>query len=394
MKKIKKDFDLAVTNSKSTNEEINSSTIDNNSISKNVKKDTKKVISEVEKAARHEATEAIDFEKIEVKELKFIWYPFIPLSKLVTAFGDPGSLKTTQILDIASRVTNGGYMPLTNEKVDQGNVVYITRENDWADTIKPRLIKLGVNFKHFIVINENGKMTKGAQKGKSKRISLDQIERIKWILQKFKPTLFIIDPIQSYLPEKTDINKLKDVRLIFDNIIELSNKYECTFIFIAHTNKGDNGGQDKIMGSRDMSGAPRSLIRYGENPLKQGEILVEHVKGSLTKKSKSFLCKVIEDKNGNFNGIEYLGYSELSFEDFRRNNFAKKEKPIDFVKTWLKAELAYGGVDSIIVKEKASKLDIASATLNRAKEDLNIQSIPKGKQRDWALPNDKEDNDD
>lgn len=394
MKKVKKDFELAATNSKPTNEEINSSTIDNNIVSQTEKrKTTKQQLSDKQKRVIREITKAIDLNKIETKPIEYIWYPYLPKRKVVMVYGDPATLKTTQILDIASRITNGGTMPFTNEKVEQENVVYVSHENDIDDTVKPNLIKLNMNFNYFNLIEEKGKYKNEKGCTSSKKIDLSQIDRIKWILKRYKPTLFIIDPIQSYLPRNTNVNSITDMRIIFDSIIELASEYNCTFVFIAHTNKGDGKGMDKVMGSRDMTGAPRVVLRYGENPLNKEEILVEIVKNSCAKKECNFTFKAISE-NRNFKGLEYLDLCKTSFDDFRENNFTKKERPIDFVKTWLKAELAYGGVDSNIVKEKASKLDIAPATLNRAKEDLNIQSIPKGKQRDWVLPTGKEDNDD
>lgn len=182
------------------------------------------------------------------------------------------------------------------------------------------------------------------------------------------------------------------MRVIFDSIIELASKYNCTFVFIAHTNKGDGKGMDKIMGSRDMTGAPRVVLRYGENPLNKEEILVEVVKNSCAKKEFNFTFKAISE-NRDFKGLEYLHQCKTSFDDFRENSFAKKERPIEFAKLWLETELSYGKINSEIIKEKAEKLNISSATLNRAKSELQIESLPDGKQRCWIIkPKDKNDN--
>lgn len=350
-------------------------------------KETKELTHEEKEILKYkyQATEIINYNDYEEENVEFIFFPYIPKGKLVIAYGDPGSTKSLNICNIASIISNGGLMPLTNEKVEQRKVVLQCYEDGIKDTLKPRLKAFGANFSNIITLNEKGCYTSGKNKGKSRRLLLDDLNRIELILKRYKPLLFVIDPIQSYLPKGINMNVANDMRKIFDPLIELAEKYSCTFIIVMHTNKGDSKSMDKIMGSRDMTAAPRSVIRFGINPNNKEEILVEHVKSSLSAKGKSFACKVISENN-KIKGIDYLGYRDyMSFDDFE-NNSTTKERPIDFAKKWLLTELAYGGVDSNIVKEKATKLDISSATLNRAKEDLKISSLPKGKNRDWVLP--------
>lgn len=194
MNREKKDFELVTAKSKSTNEEINSSTNDNNIIPQ-IEKDVpkKQKISDKQKIIIREITKAIDLDKIETKPIQYIWYPYLPKGKLVMLYGDPATLKTTQILDIASRITNGYTMPFTNEKTEQGNIVYVSHENDIDDTVKPNLVKLNMNFSHFNLIDEKGKYKDERGITKNKKLDLSQIKRITWILKRYKPTLFIIE---------------------------------------------------------------------------------------------------------------------------------------------------------------------------------------------------------
>ena len=44
---------------------------------------------------------------IESQEIKWLWYPFIPYGKLTIVQGDPGDGKTTMILNLAAKLSNG-----------------------------------------------------------------------------------------------------------------------------------------------------------------------------------------------------------------------------------------------------------------------------------------------
>ena len=49
----------------------------------------------------------INMEDVEVEEVKWLIYPFIPYGKITIIQGDPGECKTTLVLQIIARLTKG-----------------------------------------------------------------------------------------------------------------------------------------------------------------------------------------------------------------------------------------------------------------------------------------------
>jgi len=94
---------------------------------------------------------------VQVTEVKWLWEPYIPIGKITIIQGDPGEGKTTMILAIASALTTGAILPLSEEALERRNVIYQTAEDGLSDTIKPRLLAAGADCNKVIVIDESHK---------------------------------------------------------------------------------------------------------------------------------------------------------------------------------------------------------------------------------------------
>lgn len=104
----------------------------------------------------------INMKEVEVKEVEWLWKPYIPSGKITILQGDPGEGKTTMILAVASSLTTGSALPLM-DVIDISRVIYQTAEDGLGDTIKPRLLSTGADCSNVIVIV--GHMNKGSSKG-------------------------------------------------------------------------------------------------------------------------------------------------------------------------------------------------------------------------------------
>ena len=85
--------------------------------------------------------DVLSFDKIEIENIKWLFYPYIPFGKVTIIQGDPGEGKTTLVLEIIARLTNGQPIIDGYKAFEPMNIVYQTCEDGLADTIKPRLIK-------------------------------------------------------------------------------------------------------------------------------------------------------------------------------------------------------------------------------------------------------------
>ena len=71
--------------------------------------------------------EIIKASEIEPKEVKWLWYPYIPFGKVTLLQGDPGDGKSKLMLSIAALLSNGKLLPFTDEEeTEPMTIIYQT----------------------------------------------------------------------------------------------------------------------------------------------------------------------------------------------------------------------------------------------------------------------------
>ena len=86
-------------------------------------------------------------EEIQSQEVTWLWYPFIPYGKLTIVQGNPGDGKTTLVLNLAAKLSNGEGLDSDMELEEPLNVIYQSAgEDGLADTVKPRLEAAGADY--------------------------------------------------------------------------------------------------------------------------------------------------------------------------------------------------------------------------------------------------------
>ena len=91
--------------------------------------------------------EIIKASEIEPKEVKWLWYPYIPFGKVTLLQGDPGDGKSKLMLSIAALLSKGEALPFTDEEVEPMTIIYQTTEDDADDTVVPRFKTLSSSRK-------------------------------------------------------------------------------------------------------------------------------------------------------------------------------------------------------------------------------------------------------
>lgn len=122
-------------------------------------------------------------EDVEVEEVKWLIYPFIPYGKITIIQGDPGEGKTTLVLQIIARLTKGE--SIVNEEAKEPiNVIYQTAEDGLADTIKPRLLSADADCSKVLVIDDKDTPLRAAERN-------DYMARV-WYTKEFDSLIDII----------------------------------------------------------------------------------------------------------------------------------------------------------------------------------------------------------
>lgn len=157
--------------------------------------------------------------EVEVREIEWLWYPYIPFGKVTVIQGDAGDGKSTFVLKLAAMLTCGEPMPFTDgEGQEPVNVIYQSSEDDADDTIVPRFIKAGGNLDRLLFISE-----------KEKYLSFTD-ERLVEAIKMTDAKLIVLDPLSAYIGEDTGINSANEVRRQFRPLIEIAKERRCAIL--------------------------------------------------------------------------------------------------------------------------------------------------------------------
>ena len=309
----------------------------------------------------------IYYKDIESRKIEWLWYPYIPYGKMTLVQGDPGEGKTTFILSLLSILSTGGKLPCSELTVS-GSAIYQNTEDDNADTIKPRLEQHGADCSKICFISSQ-----------NDTVSLeDDLE--KWV-READAKILVLDPIQSFIGENTDMNRANSVRPRMNRLKEIAESTGCAVILIGHLNKNASGKANyRGLGSIDFSAAARSILVIGK-PVDHPELRVmAHLKSNLGPIGKSLAFSLDDGK------VTWVGEYDITAEELFSSSGAEREAPkftsaSVFLSTFLKdGEKSYKEVISAADSEGISK-----RTLARAKDDLDILSIKRQDGWYWTL---------
>lgn len=192
---------------------------------------------------------------IEEKEVKWLWYPYIPFGKLTLLQGDPGDGKSKLILNLIAMLTNGESLPFTDEPREPIKVIYQTTEDDKEDTIVPRFNASGSDGSNLVFICEE-----------DKHLSFGDT-RIRKVIEQYNTKLLALDPLSAYVGEGASMNSANDMRAEFNNLISVGHDTGCAIVIVAHMNKAsDTSPLYRTNGSIDIAAAARSILAVARNP--------------------------------------------------------------------------------------------------------------------------------
>ncbi len=339
----------------------------------------------------------INMDSVEVEQVEWLLYPFIPYGKVTIIQGDPGEGKTTMVLQIIAKLTRGEpILPVTdktktkekrsdevdseNEDLDAEdnmqeqssvspvNVIYQTAEDGLGDTIKPRLLAAGADCSKVLVIDDS-----------DQPLTMADV-RLEEAIVQTKAKMVVLDPIQGFLGADVDMHRANEIRPLMKRIAVLSEKYHCAVILIGHMNKNSNGKSSyRGLGSIDFQAAARSVLIVGRVKDEPEVRVVCHTKSSLAPEGTSIAFRL--DKN---NGFEWIGEYDISADELL-NGDGRGQKSRK-AKEFLLEILANGGMTQKKIAEEAEARGIKSKTLWNAKRELEIDSVKRGKQWYWMLP--------
>ena len=324
-------------------------------------------------AMQNEELEIIRMSEIQMREVEWLWYPYIPFGKLTIIQGDPGEGKTTFALRLAAACSTGRPMP-GMESLSPFNVIYQSAEDGLEDTIKPRLTEAGADQERVINIREDKK-------------SLHLLDsRIEKAILQCDAKLLILDPLQGYLGERIDMNRANEIREVMKAIGQVAQRTGCAIVLVGHLNKATGmSSAYRGLGSIDFRAAARSVLVVGRLRKNKNIRVIVHDKSSLAPEGKSLAFNL-----GNEDGFRWLdGYDEISAEDLLSGISSQQETKTmqaeKIIRTMLEDGTEIPGEDIV---QAAARKQISRRTVNEAKKNIaGIVSRKVGTKWMWSIPN-------
>ena len=309
----------------------------------------------------------ISMRDIKTENINWIWQPYLPEGKLCLIQGDGGCGKTTLVLSISAFITTGTVLPYGKYN-PPANVIFQTAEDGMADTIKPRLVKMGADCSRVHFIDED-----------EYPLSLSD-ERIEEAIIKTDAKLFIIDPIQGYLGG-ADMHTANGIRPLMKHLSGVADRTKCSVIIIGHLNKTGGKSQYRGLGSIDIYAAMRSVLTVGKIPDEENLRAVVHNKSNLAPAGASLAFELDP-----VHGFRWLGDYDISIEELLCGKKQQPESQFSKAVRLIKSMLINGEVAATDVEQMAKEQGISSKTLYRAKAELGVLSVKRGGQWFWDLP--------
>jgi len=305
-------------------------------------------------------------EEIVAESVRWVWKPYIALGKITIVQGNPGVGKSTAVLSIAADITRGT-IPGDTDLTEPAAVIYQTAEDGYADTVKPRLQRLGADCRRIHVIDDS-----------DCPLSLSD-ERIEAAIIQTGAKLFIADPLQGFF-RGTDMNSVGGVRPLMAKLGAVAERTGCAVVLISHLRKSGEQAAYRGLGSIDIYAAARSVITVGKLPIDENMRAIVHTKSNLAPLGKAQAFGL--DEHG---GFCWLGECDATVDEVM-NDKPKPESQFAKARRLLETKLAHGAVPAVDIMQMADDEGISFRTFKRAKDALGVISFKQGGQWFWDLP--------
>jgi len=322
------------------------------------------------------------------KDLHWLWPGRVPLGKITLFAGDPGLGKSMVALDIAARVSAGDKWPDGAKHGPYGRVIYLTGEDDWGDTIRPRLEASGANLERIMRLNFFS--TVNEQTGKettSEFVLTDQHIRmlLTEIIEFGDVRLVILDPMSAYLGSETDSHVNAQVRAMLRPLKELAEMTSTAVICIDHLTKKPGPAIYRANGSIAFTAAARATWYFAKDEDNPGQRLMLPGKFNVSKEPTGLSYEIAELKpDSQYLRILWNGPVSVKADDALNFQDSDERSERSEAKTFLQEILADGPVLSKTMQKEAEGAGISERTLRRAARELGIRKRRNGVVWEWT----------
>lgn len=335
--------------------------------------------------AQHTGFEGVEIASVciadvEPKPLHWLWKNRIPLGKLTLIAGDPGLGKSLLGVAFAATVTRGVKWP-DGAECDAGDVLFISGEDDIADTLRPRLDATGadVNRIHQVrhVVDVEG----------NRPFCLADVAPLETLIQSMhEPALIVIDPISEFMGP-TDTHKNADVRAILRPLQELAQRTGTAIVAITHLNKGAGAAIYRTTGSLAFVAAARAVFAVAKDKDNPARRLFLPVKCNLSADQTGLAYTIAPNVTGDV-VVQWEPGTITTDADYLLSGpqNAEERSAVQDAADWLRSELVGDPVASKALFANARRDGHTDITLRRAKTAIGAKAKKESGKWVWELP--------
>ncbi len=317
--------------------------------------------------------------EITPKAVRWFWDGYVPFGKITNFEGDPEHGKSLTTLDLAARTSAGRTFP-DESPCPPCAVLLICDEDDYEDTIVPRLIAAGADRDYIYALHPD--------RGQDGEIvpffmpdDLPVLERSIEQLQEFtgrEDVLVIIDPVTACLSEKINSGVDASVRRVLSPLAELARNTGAAIVLVRHLNKNsaEKNVQYRGGGSIGFFAAARAAVVFGKHPDDPSLVVMAQSKKNLGREMPSLAYRIIgwpEDERLPL--IEWVGATDVKADRVLGGHDARTDSPErDHAKEILNSLLDAldGEVAADVAFAECKKAGISPSTARRACKELGL----------------------
>jgi len=223
----------------------------------------------------------------------------------------------------------------------------------------------------------------------------DDRDLLKRTVRQTGAQLVVIDPLMAHLAEEVNPHQDQSVRRALTPLSTLAEEEEVAVLVIRHLNKsGDQTPKYRGQGSIGFIGQARVAWLMAEHPKDEDRRVLASTKNNLASPPSSRAFHLEKSKTQEAVRILWDGTVDLNARDLLgktgSDRRGRKPEKREKAEGWLQAGLADGPVEKNELIQKAEAANISKRTLERAKDELDIESAPDEYQGEykWRLPQD------
>lgn len=339
---------------------------------------------------------------VEEEAYEWLWQSRLALKKINLIAGNPGTGKSQLTCYMAAMVSTAGVWA-DGSKAPLGSVIFISCEDDAADTIKPRLVAAGADLNKTHILDWT--MRDAKRKNKEHFNIGEHIAPLRQLVRDLGDVkLIVIDPVTAYTG-KADTYNTADVRKALTPIQTMAAEMRVCVVLISHLNKASGAeAMNRVNGSGAFVAVSRSSWLVGIDPGDEGKTrrILTPMKNNIGDHKTGF-AYTIESQTYEVGGISIEtsrvkfeeNTVEISADDLLARPIEKDEDDTSDAKherdtrlaeamTFLAEELKDGARSAREVNEAAKDAGIKETTLKTARAKLGVKAAKQANKK-WAI---------